>query len=250
MKKNSKNNAGFILFLRAGAGFTLIELLLGFLIFSIVLTVLYSTFFSGMKVEERSAGDAAAYHQAKMSLDMMGHELEEAVPFTFVNIAPSLASFEGDRTKISFLTPKKDGLKRVSYYLKDKEKVKVYQTLLGAHYTKNVRIANIREQARAVFCLVRSEEPFFDFLRGAAGNPAAEEILFDDVREGSFQISYAYLKAAGDSSSLVWQNFWANDYIPAGIRFEMIIESYQKNDRPLYIKKDVYVPTGFWGELL
>ena len=230
------------------SGFTLIEILLGFLIFSIILVVLYSTFFSGMKIEERSAGDAATYNQAKMSLDMIGHELEEAVPFNFENFDPGLKAFEGSSLKISFLVKEKNGLRHVSYYLKERDKTKIRQTLIGQHYTKNVAATNITGEETQVLCLMRSDEAFVDFVSDAADSSVNEEVLFDNVRPDSFKISYAYLESENENAHLVWKNTWDKEYIPSGIRFEFALESFKKGDPLINIKKDVYIPTGFWGE--
>lgn len=249
MKKRLKKRSGFIQPLSAETGFTLIEILLGFLIFSIILVVLYSTFFSGIKIEERSVGDAAAYHQAKMSFDMIGHELEEAVPFDFSNFSPELTTFIGTGDSISFLTPGKGGLRRVSYYLKEKGSVKIQRTLIGGRYQKNVLVINTKEESTPVFCFVRSEEAFVDFVMGDEDLGLKEEILFDNVQTDSFKISYAYLKSEGDTSYLVWQNTWDNLYIPAGVRFELRLAPFKKNDPSINIKKDIYIPTGFWGEV-
>lgn len=248
MKKRLKKRSGFIQPLLAETGFTLIEILLGFLIFSIILVVLYSTFFSGIKIEERSVGDAAAYHQAKMSFDMIGHELEEAVPFDFSNFSPELTAFIGTGDSISFLTPGKSGLRHVSYYLKEKRSIKIQQTLIGGRYQKNVEVTNITGESIPVFCLVRSEEAFADFVMGDEDLGLKEEILFDNVQADSFKISYAHLKSEGDNPYLVWQDRWENLYIPAGVRFELQLAAFKKNDPSINIKKDVYIPTGFWGE--
>lgn len=233
---------------KKNSAFTLIEILLGFLIFSIILVVLYSTFFSGMKIEERSVRDAAAYHQAKMSLDMMGRELEEAVMFNFENFSLERKAFEGSQNKISFLTPGKNGLVRVSYYLEDKDITRVHQTLIGGRYQKNVQATDLTSEAVPPLCLVRSEEPLVDLLVEGGNGSQVQEILFDNVRRDSFGISYAYLESAGENPRLVWKNAWANEYIPSGVRFELTIEPFKKADPPLHIKKDVYIPAGFWGE--
>ncbi|MCX5681507.1 MAG: prepilin-type N-terminal cleavage/methylation domain-containing protein [Candidatus Omnitrophica bacterium] len=250
MTKTSKNYFGFTPPLHAESGFTLIEFLLGFLIFSIILVVLYSTFFSGMKIEERSLGDAATYSQVKMSLDIMGRELERAVHFDFSSFSPEMKSFTGNKNKISFLIPAKDGVRRVTYYLKNKEKVKIHKILIGGHYKKNVSVTNITVKEEDVVCLMRSEEAFADFVAEGASSTAAEEVLFDNVWRDSFKISYAYLDDKGEKPKLVWKNAWDKDYIPCGIRFEMTLVPFRQGEPIMNVKKDVYVPTGFWGELL
>ena len=179
---------------------------------------------------------------------MIGHELEEAVPFNFENFDPGVKAFEGSSSKISFLVKEKNGLRHVSYYLKERDKTKIRKTLIGEHYKKNVAVTNIISEEAQALCLMRSDEAFVDFVSDVAEPFASEEVLFDNVRPGSFKISYAYLESKDETAYLVWKNTWDKEYIPSGIRFEFALEPFKKGDPLINIKKDVYIPTGFWGE--
>jgi type II secretory pathway component PulJ len=232
-------------------GFSLLETLLGFLIFSIIMVVLYGTFFSGMKIEERSAGDSAIYHQVKMSFDAMGRELEEAAHFDFSSFPSGLQSFAGTSSEISFLTPGKNGLRVVRYALKDRPKTRIHQTLIGEHYKKNIAATTITQsEGEQITCLMRSEEPFVDFVSENNTSEENEEILFDNVRRDSLKISYAYLESKGERTYLVWQNVWDKEYVPSGIRLELTLTPASKDAPPIAVKKTIYIPTGFWGEAL
>jgi len=226
--------------------FTFVELLLGFLIFSVVVLVLYSTFFSGLKIQKRANNDGAMAHQVKMTLDMMTGELQEAIHFDFSNAAPALTSFEGTKDRVSFLTTGKDGaIKRVSYYVTDKDKVRILKTLVGNRYQKNVSAAYINQKKVQCIVLMRSEELFIDFVSGKKSSSAREETLLDNIQKNSFKFFYADL--APDQSSLIWNNVWDETYIPAGIRLEMTLVPLQEKEKPMEIKKDFYIPSGSWG---
>jgi hypothetical protein len=250
MKKTFKEDLGPLSFMRIRAGFTIIEALLGFLIFAIIMVVLYSTFFSGMKIEERSTGEGVIYHQVKMSFDAMGRELEESAHFDFSSFAPGLMSFVGTSEEVSFLIPGKEGLQHIRYYLKDKKKVKIFKTLIGKRSEKNIAVTNVITKEDPLACLMRSEQSFADFVSGRQVPEDNEEILFDNVRRDSFKIFYAYLESKGERTYLVWRDSWDKDYVPSGIKIDATLISPQKDVLPIVVKKTIYIPTGFWGEAL
>ncbi|MFA6378967.1 MAG: hypothetical protein WCX16_04200 [Candidatus Omnitrophota bacterium] len=236
-------------YLKKKHAFTFVEILLGFLIFSVVTLVLVSTFFSGLKIQQRANDDGAMYHQVKMALDMMTQELEQAIFFDLSNLAPNLKSFEATAKQISFLIADKNGgIKRISYYLEDKEKIHIYKTLLGQHYEKNVSVVDIKSEKIPSVAFMRSEEAFVDFVSTKRSPTIQQEVLLDNVQRDSLKFSYAYLQPAEEKASLSWQGVWDKEYIPAGVRFEMILVPLKKKEALVTIKKDVYIPTGFWGE--
>jgi len=231
------------------SAFTLIELLLALLIFSVVALVLYSTFFSGLKIQQRSSENGAMYHQIKMTLDMMTGELQRSINFNFSSLSPKLKAFEGTGDRISFLIAEKTGvIKRISYYLENKDKIRIYKTLIGQSYKKNVSVQNIRQEQIPTVVLMRSEEPFSDFASGAKSSNAYEEVLLDNVQKDSFKILYAYLKSG--ASSLTWKEPWEQEYLPSGVRLQMILVPLEEKQKPISIVKDFYIPTGSWGEAL
>ncbi len=228
--------------------FTFVETLLGFLIFSIVALVLYSTFFSGLKIQQRSHDDTAMYHEVKMALDMMGRELEQAMAFDFSKMSSDLKDFEPTAQSISFLMADRHGaIKRISYYLEDKDRVQIFKTLIGEHYQNNVSVVNVKQEQIPSVVLMRREEPFADFIAGAHTSHERQEVLLDHVEPKSFRFLYA-LGLAEDKTSLAWQETWDKEYIPAFIRLEMTLIPSQPKEKPLMIKKDIYIPTGSWEE--
>jgi type II secretory pathway pseudopilin PulG len=231
--------------------FTFVELLLGFLIFSIVGLVLYSTLFSGLKIQQRSSDDSATYHEIKVALDMMGRELEQAIRFNFSKMAPELKYFEATATSLSFLIIDRPSvIKRIRYYLEDKDKVHIYQTLVGQHYQKNVSLINSTQEQTQPMVLMRSEEPFLDFVSKVKSSDGYQEVLLEPVGRDSLKWSYAYIQSSENKAFLSWEDVWDKDYIPAGMRLEVTLLPLGNKKQPMVVKKDIYIPTGFWGEPL
>jgi type II secretory pathway pseudopilin PulG len=260
MKKNSRKQSAFTSLEKADdftprdrrslTGFTLVEVLLGFLIFSVLALVLYSTFFSGLKIQKRSNEQGAMHHQLKMTLDMITRELEQSIHFDFSNLSPSLKSFEGAARQITFLTIDKEGvIKRISYYLEDKDKVHIYQTLIGQHSQNNVSVVNKKSEDVPLVVLMRREEPFVDVLSGRPSSDLREEVLLDHIQRNSFSFLYAYLEPA-KAESLSWQDVWDKDYLPSGIRIRLMLIPLNENEKSITVQKDIYNPIGSWGETL
>jgi general secretion pathway protein J len=89
-------------------GFTLIEVLLAIFIGSIVLTVLYSSFFQIIKAKDVAESELDLYHEARVVFSKMTEDFESAYPRgeVFNNSLISDASFfsgtkEGDNSRVT-----------------------------------------------------------------------------------------------------------------------------------------------------
>lgn len=90
-------------------GFTLIEVLLAIFIGSIVLTVLYTSFFQIIKAKERIEEGLEIYHEARVVMSKMTKDLTTAFPRGLVNSQTANITYpffygvkEGDQSKLSF----------------------------------------------------------------------------------------------------------------------------------------------------
>ncbi len=90
-------------------GFTLIEVLLAIFIGSIVLTVLYSSFFQIMKAKDVAESELDLYHEARVVFSKMTEDLESAYPRgeVFDNSQIPASSFfsgkkDGDNSTVTF----------------------------------------------------------------------------------------------------------------------------------------------------
>lgn len=89
-------------------GFTLIEVLLAIFIGSIVLTVLYSSFFQIMKAKDVAEGELDLYHEARVVFSKMTEDFESAYPRGEVfnnSLIPTSSFFsatkDGDNSRVT-----------------------------------------------------------------------------------------------------------------------------------------------------
>jgi general secretion pathway protein J len=90
-------------------GFTLIEVLLAIFIGSIVLTVLYSSFFQIIKAKDVAESELDLYHEARVVFSKMTEDFQSAYPRgeVFDNSLISTSSFfsgtkDGDNSRVTF----------------------------------------------------------------------------------------------------------------------------------------------------
>ncbi|MEW6144967.1 MAG: prepilin-type N-terminal cleavage/methylation domain-containing protein [Thermodesulfobacteriota bacterium] len=90
-------------------GFTLIEVLLAVFIGSIVLTVLYASFFQINKAKDRIEEELELYHEARIIMSKITKDLADAYPRGLVNSQSTnittpffYGAAEGERSKLSF----------------------------------------------------------------------------------------------------------------------------------------------------
>lgn len=236
---------------RKKSGFTFIEFLLGSLIFAVIAAALYSTFASGLKVQQRANNEGLLYHQAKLNLDMIARELESAVSIDLSRSYPVFRSFEANSQGFSFLIVDQDQVKRVRYYLQNAQEVSVHKVLLGRRSQKNVAVTNINsDTALSQATLMRSEQPLSDLLGSGAGHGERQEIVLEHIDAATFQVLCAYLTTTQGMTDLEWKQGWDKDYLPAGVRIAMTLLPIGRDKRPVMIVKDIYIPTGFWEEAL
>jgi general secretion pathway protein J len=113
-------------------GFTLIEVLLAVFIASIVLAVLYASFFQIIKAKEKIEEELELYHEARVIFSKMTRDLATAFPRGSVNSDSSnttssffMASEEGNNSSLTFTSlsrrPSKDAREsdqtEISYFL-------------------------------------------------------------------------------------------------------------------------------------
>ncbi|MDD3374462.1 MAG: prepilin-type N-terminal cleavage/methylation domain-containing protein [Candidatus Omnitrophica bacterium] len=225
-------------------GFSLIEVLIALAIFSAIVVTLYSTFWSGIKIDQRL--EDKTYRQASWALEEMAKEFENAVKYDFSNSYPDINEFSGEKDRASFLLPTDQGLKVIQYYLEQPEEVFVHKVIIGKRSKKNVSVTESRQDASVQEILVREECSLVDFINGTKADSLKEAVCFN-VEEQGLEFLYAYLEASEDDSKLDWQDNWKNNYIPAGIKVNLKLVGQKERD-VLIVRRSIYIPAGRWGE--
>ena len=235
--------------------FTLIELLLALSIFAVVAVCVYGTFWAGVKLNQRSEGETAAYHQIRLALDLMSVDLENAVPYDFTNSYPDKVAFAGEKDAVTFLLAAGKGLKVVRYYLASPQGGSVHKVIVGAAHERNVdAVVDFREQEVVLRDLVREEWDFPEYVSGVTGKDHAAEVIASNVGENSLKFFYGYSvsPAGGEDAqpddTYEWRAEWTQGDIPLMVRIEMDFFLAGPAQRLITMRKDVFIPQGSWGK--
>ncbi len=225
-------------------GFSLVEILLGLAIFSIIVVTLYSTFWSGIKVDERA--EEKNYTYANWALEQMAKELKSASVYNFSFSYPDQKEFIGESDRIAFILPTDEGLKFVEYYLDNEEEIFVRKVIMGKRSKKNISVTQKNMQFDERKILVRQEFDFADYVSGKKINSLTESVCLNVALEG-LKFSYAYIETFENESKLVWEDSWIDNYTPAGIKVELSLVGSESGEAIL-VHRNIYIPAGFWGE--
>lgn len=228
--------------------FTLIEVLLGLTIFSIIALSLYSTFSSGIQLSRRSDQANRIYREARWFFDRLTLDLENMQTYSFDNSYPQLVSFAGTQDAITLILPTSQGLKSVSYVLRDPQNDSVYKTIIGKRSARPRVIVSKYEEKMSWDLLVREEKSFADYLQQLPELTGKREVLSSHIQPGSLKFSYAYLEKQGEKTEMIWKDAWNQRYLPSGVRVTATFINPDPSKEPVTLDKDIFIPTGFLGE--
>jgi len=225
------------------SGFTFVELLLALGIFSIVAVTIAGTFAAGIKIHRRATNVNFEERDARLILDLLTQDLENAVYYNFENSSPEKNAFEGDANQIRFLTATSAGLKVVRYSLVTLEKARVHQTLVGKHFSKLKSVlVFLRKDEEEGLVLLREEMNFADLFQT---NPSTEQdVLTKFMKKDGLKFSFLYKEGNLESSPLVWLDTWKEKGIPLGVKVQMSFVEREKDKQAYQISQRVYIPTG------
>ncbi|MDP8266518.1 MAG: type II secretion system protein [Candidatus Aceula meridiana] len=226
--------------------FTLIEILIALGIFSVVILSLYSSFWAGMKINKRAHQNDNIYRQIALGLEEMAHELEQAASYDFSQSQEDAGAFYGTAGEISFLLPTAEGLKHIRYYLEAEEETSIHRIIVGESYQKNVSFTLTNQSSPSRYALIREENSFVDAMGDSFSSDP--EVVTLGIAEEGLQFSYAFLKQEGDGVEIVWKDVWDENYIPAGVKLKVSFLNAENKNGFQEIEKNIYIPTGFWGE--
>ncbi len=196
-------------------GFTLIEVLLAIFIGSIVLTVLYTSFFQIIKAKERVEEELELYHEARVVMSKMTKDLTTAFPRGLVN---------SDTTNITL---------PFFYGIKDGDQSKLSFTALSRTPTQNSRESDQTEISyflepvpdSDLFALIRRDNPTIENEAGGTQYPISERIV-------GFNLSYLSAATQGDGTEEFVSEWNSNEIqaLPAAVNVELILRSPRGED--------------------
>lgn len=227
---------------RNSQGFTFIEAFLALSIFSIVLISLYGSFWAGMRIKQRAQESNHLYRSIAWGFQAIERELQQAVFYTLEEVK----TFEGSPDEIIFLFPDSDGLKRIRYFLKPQEEMRIHQAALGPRPHTNNSSNSFDQHSSGLYVLCREEKLFLkeDFLF----NDHDVEVILSGLTQRGLRIFYAYIEYQEEQPRIVWRDRWDKNFLPASVRINLEFFDSQQPEGFRRMKKTVYIPTGFWGE--
>ena len=230
-------------------------------IFSLIGLTVYSIFSSALKVNNRFQRADHLYRGVQGSLNVMAQDLANIVSYQYRTEEAQRLTFFGGPGSMTFVRATKEGLQVVRYSLNPRESGLIRKTIVNRRPFKPSSIRGyFKEEFERRELLVREEIPLSDYLRFNLGgdSPADQgwvesqptflkEILSRDIQKGGLRFWYAYRKQIEDRSQMVWQEDWDKDYLPLGIRVEMIFLDPREGGGPLHFSTDVWIPATAWG---
>lgn len=199
--------------------FTLIELLLGLGLFSVIGLIVYSTFMSGIRLSRSFDVENEVYREVRLTFDLMSQELENMSTYDFSGSNPEQCALKGEKDKINFLSFVKDQLKVIQYSLDKPTDSRIYQTIIGGTYAKNVSTTLVNQYNQKIGYLIREERSFFDAFKKTPEQKPDFEIISTHVQENSLKFSYGYFENE-QATELSWRDDWNLQYLPKAVRVE------------------------------
>jgi general secretion pathway protein J len=191
-------------------GFTLLEVLLAIFIGSIVLTVLYASFFQITKAKGRIEEELDLYHEVRVIMSKITNDLTTAFPRGLVN---SLTT--------NITTP-------YFYGVREGNQSKLMFTSLARTPTQNSRESDQTMisyflqpiQDSDLFALVRSDNPTFETDTGGTQYELSERIV-------SFNLTYIANAPAGGEQPQSTTEWNSNDTLslPAAVDVDLVIRN-------------------------
>lgn len=153
-------------------GFTLIEVLLAIFIGSIVLTVLYSSFFQIIKAKDVAEGELDLYHEARVIFSKMSEDFQSAYPRGEVfknSVIPTWTFFrgtkDGDNSRVTLTSLSR----RPSINSIDSDQAEI------SYYLEPVPQSDL-------FYLIREENPRIGTDSGGIKYPISESLVRFNLR--------------------------------------------------------------------
>lgn len=213
-------------------GFTLIELLLALAIFSIVASVIYSSFRLGIISWRRTEANLSKYQRIRYAINSLSEDIANA--FLYKKIP-----FKGEEKRVEFagfikdIDTKERTIGRISYEF-------------FAPETRGPSGKLIRQKL-FYWQAVTAEGEEETTESGREFTKASEELLSDVI---DFSINYCYKMSEEKTATLEWLPEWVSEEsIPAGIKIELVLkDDYAPGGSRVFTKR-IHIPVGAIGNL-
>ncbi|MFH0732260.1 MAG: type II secretion system protein [Candidatus Omnitrophota bacterium] len=209
------------------AGFTLLELLLAVTIFSIVTSVIYSSFRLGIASWKSIEANLSHYQKIRHAVNQFTQDITntfsyEPMPFIGAQGKIEFAGFIKDKNSAN------GQIAKISYFYYNEG----YENGFGK--------------------LMRQVLPYSQALKTQENPESGKDlsfsrVLLDDVID--FSISYCY-GSDDETAPLEWFSQWlAQDKIPCGVKLELVLKDDYAQEGKRHFEKRIYIPIGQIGDI-
>ena len=192
-------------------GFTLIELLVAIAIFSIIILIIYSSFYAGISTQRKIRNVSGIYQNCRVALDRLSQDLENSFPYSNED-----SGFKADSRQIEFfsLIPK--------FYDQSLNQPQVFKV--------KYQLSN--------GVLTRSLYPVYD------QEEVKQQIVLSNVEE----LKFSYPFAQDFAPFYEWSNTWQiEDNIPQGVKVELSLIDIDTKES-FRFSRIIFIPQGVLGE--
>ncbi len=206
-------------------GFTLIETLIAILITTVVVGVLYTSFFQIMRSRDKIIYDLDTLNESQIILDRLYKDLSNLFPRGRVSLVSKgynypyfLATYDGENSQLFFSSFTRDP----NTYTKGSDQAEVKYFL-------------IPRREEGIHFLMRSENPWIGNEKGGFSYPLSERVV-------SFKLNFinqAYLTAINPEPIREWNSSIVNAYPKA---VEIVLTLRDKDGKDVTSKATVFLP--------
>lgn len=213
------------------SAFTLLELLIAVAIFSIIATVLYSSFSGGIRILRRTQALLGAHQDLRFAMTELSLDLHNSLLIPLNEPPQDIVIAEGEKNSPAYyFTGKNDSFTFVT--LKDSLTSDGRQ----ARQICNVTYYLDGAQQKTLMRIVKYQG------KGFAAVPGGEEALLGNIDRA--EILYSY-ESNDEDSPPEWLNFWEEEKkVPLGVKLKLRLNSMGKLRD---FTKTVLIPVGALG---
>ncbi len=208
-------------------GYTFTELLIAVTIFSVVASVIYSSFRVGIISWKRTEANLSRYQKIRHALNSLNKDISN----TFMHKG---ILFKGQEKRIEFAAFLKDNgaklktIGKVSYFISSRNE----QDATGALMMQKLEYWQIKEEEQG--------------SEGAQAASGGEELVSGVI---DFNINYCYKESEEENAPMQWMPEWkSEEAIPIGVKIELVLKDDAAAEGKRTFIKRIYIPTGAFGK--
>ncbi len=222
--------------------FTLIELLLGLAIAGIIGLSVYSLFWSGIKLDDKSRRAHENAMEVLIADQGLTKDVENAINLDLSANYPALKVFEGHKNEMAFLIPTATGINRVRYFSGMVDFGKVTKTLVGRKLT-HLSPMTSADGSLPIEFLLRQETSLVDWAN-QKNTQGPVQIVAAGLKKGTFNCQYAAFNKdiyTQGPQAVKYEDRWDNKKLPMAVRCGFVVYDPAAPQTGMVFKRDMFL---------